>query len=239
MSFHWPLNEAVATDAEGIAALFAQSWRSSFAQLQFRDLDPRTLSAALSPQIAQQMKLAGVSFVVVRKPDTKEVVAVAQWTLPEKDQGMTQETPDDEDERQALEDEVFRKSLPANSNKDLIMDFTKGVRDVRNGILQGQRHFRLDNLATHPAYRRQGLARRLIEQVLGRADAENVPVYLETASANPARELYQQLGFEMQGQHVMEDLGRYATRDELERCGGISMHTHVAFVRGRRGEPWC
>jgi ribosomal protein S18 acetylase RimI-like enzyme len=241
MSRDWPLVEAEAADAEGIASLFAQSWRSPFSRLQFAmaDSDLDTLSAALAPRIAQQMRLTAVSFVVVRNPATKEVVAVAQWTLPAEDPGLTQESPDDQDERQALEDEVFRKNLPANSNKELIMDFTTGLRDLRNRILQGQRHYLLDNLATHASYQRQGLARRLIEQVLQRADEENVPVYLETASDNPAGEMYRRLGFEEQGRHVLEDLGRYATREELERCEGISAHTHVAFVRGRRGGSWC
>jgi ribosomal protein S18 acetylase RimI-like enzyme len=241
MSRDWLLVEAEATDAEGIASLFAQSWRSPFSRLQFamEDSDLDTLTAALASRIAQQMELAAVSFVIVRNPATKEVVAVAQWTLPVEDHDIVQESPDDQDERQALEDEVFRKNLPANSNKDLIMDFTTGLRDLRNRILRGQRHYLLDNLATHPAHRRQGLARRLIEQVLQRADEENMPVYLETASDNAAGEMYRRLGFEAQGRLVMEHLGRYATCEELERCGGISTHTHVAFVRGRHGGSWC
>jgi ribosomal protein S18 acetylase RimI-like enzyme len=239
MSRDWHIVEATAADAEGIASLFALSWRSPFSRLQFGDGDLATLTAGMGPRIAQQMELPNVSFVVVRNPATQEVVAVAQWTLPMEDQDMGQETQDDQDERQALEDEVYRKNLPANSNKNLIMDFTAGLRDVRCRILQGQKHFLLDNLATHPEYRGQGLARRLIEQVLRRADAEKVPVYLETASDNPASKLYRQLGFEEQGSYVMEDLGQYASREELERCGGIATHTHVAFVRRRSRVSSC
>jgi ribosomal protein S18 acetylase RimI-like enzyme len=239
MSPDWHMVEATAADAKGIALLFALSWQSPFSRLQFGDGDVHSLTAAMAPRIEQQMELPNVSFVVVHDPATEEVVAVAQWTLPVEDQSTMQETQEDQDERQALEDEVYRKNLPAGSNKELIMDFTTGLRDVRNGILQGQKHFLLDNLATHPEYRGQGLARRLIERVLLRADAEKMPVYLETASDNPAGKLYRQLGFEEQGQYVMADLGKYASHEQLERCGGISTHTHVAFVRRCGGVSSC
>jgi ribosomal protein S18 acetylase RimI-like enzyme len=235
MSPDWHMIDATAADAEGIASLFALSWQSPFSRLQFGDSDLSSLTAAMAPRIAQQMELPNVSFVVVHDPAIEEVVAVAQWTLPVEDQSTRQETQEDQDERQELEDEVYRKNLPASSNKALIMDFTTGLRDVRNGIVRGEKHFLLDNLATHPDYRGQGLARRLIERVLLRADAEKMPVYLETASDNPASKLYRQLGFEEQGQYAMEDLGKYASSEELERCGGISTHTHIVFVRRRGG----
>lgn len=56
----------------------------------------------------------------------------------------------DAEERQEMEDEAYRKRLPENSNKDLIMEFTVQLRKMRNKCL-GHKHYLLENLATHPS----------------------------------------------------------------------------------------
>jgi ribosomal protein S18 acetylase RimI-like enzyme len=234
MSCDWPITQATDGDTEAIALLFAMSWRSPFSRLQFGDIDPLALSAIMAPRIQQQMEVRQVLFVVVRSPITQQVVAVAQWTIPASEGGATEETQEEnveDHERQALEDEVYRKKLPEHSNKDLIMDFTIGLRKLRRQVLKGQKHYLLDNLATHPDYRGQGFASRLIEYILPQAEAQNAVVYLETASDNPAARMYRRLGFEEQGSYTMKDLTKFVPREELERCGGISAHTHMAFVK--------
>jgi ribosomal protein S18 acetylase RimI-like enzyme len=230
MSRNWPVSEAVHADSTGIASLFALSWTSPFSRLQFGDIDPLTLTTALAPRISQQIKARNLSFLVVHEPDTQNVVAVAQWTLPTEDP-VTEETQDELDERQFLEDELYRKNLPVHSNKDLIMEFTVGLRALRTRLLRGRKHYLLDNLATHPDYRGRGLASHLIKWVLRKADAEGVLVYLETASDNSAAGLYQRLGFEEWGRYTIQDLGEFVAREELERCGSTTVHTHVAYVR--------
>jgi GNAT superfamily N-acetyltransferase len=165
MSRNWPVSEAVHADSTGIASLFALSWTSPFSRLQFGDIDPLTLTTALAPRISQQIKARNLSFLVVHEPDTQNVVAVAQWTLPTEDP-VTEETQDELDERQFLEDELYRKNLPVHSNKDLIMEFTVGLRALRTRLLRGRKHYLLDNLATHPDYRGRGLASHLIKWVL-------------------------------------------------------------------------
>lgn len=46
-----------------------------------------------------------------------------------------------------------------------------------------------------PAYQRQGLGRQALETVLLQADAENVSVSLSVLKVNPAKHLYDRLGF--------------------------------------------
>jgi ribosomal protein S18 acetylase RimI-like enzyme len=230
MTRNWPLSEAVHADSIEIASLFALSWTSSFSRLQFGQVDYLALGTAMVPRIAEQMKMSNILFVVIREPDAGKVVAVAQWTLPSNEPTI-EETQEERDDRQMLDDELYRKNLPKHSNKDLIMDFTIGLRTLRNWLLQGQKHYLLDNLATHPDYRRKGLASRLIEWVFPRADVEGALVYLETASDNPAAGLYRRLGFEERGHYTIEHLGKFAGREELERCGGITEHTHIALLK--------
>lgn len=173
-----------------------------------------------------------MQFMVVRDPTNQEAVAVAQWTLPAaEDVVQDMESADEKKERQQFEDEAFRKSLPENSNRELVVEFTVGLRELRQRVLQGRRHFLLENLATHPDFRGKGLARRLIEWTFSRADEMNVLVYLETASDNPAMRLYQRLGFEEKDHYTIDDLTKFVTDRELEMYGADRRHTHVAFIK--------
>jgi ribosomal protein S18 acetylase RimI-like enzyme len=234
MSRSWPISKATEEDAEGIASLFVESWVTPFSRLQLGDVDPTTMIAAMAPRIARQVTKPDMKLFVVRDPATKQVVAVAQWMSPVTDPADT-ETQEEQEERQALEDELYVKSLPERNNKDLIMEFIVGMRLVRQRLLQGENHYLLNNLATHPGYRCQGLASRLIEQMLPRADAEGVIVCLETASDNPAAKMYRRLGFEEYDEFTIKDLSKFASKQELDRCGGISQHAHVAFYRRPKG----
>lgn len=80
----------------------------------------------------------------------------------------------------------------------------------------------LENLATHPSYRGQGLASKLIDWAFVRADEEGIIVYLDTARDNKALQLYKKLGFEEVGSTTIEDLRIH---------GGEGSHTHVALIR--------
>lgn len=80
----------------------------------------------------------------------------------------------------------------------------------------------LENLATSPEYRRKGLASQLIQSIFPRADAENVPIYLDTDKDDIAINLYRKLGFVEVDQATFDDLSVY---------GGRGSHSHVALVR--------
>lgn len=232
MSLEWDILDATATDSTVIAFLFAQSWTSPFSQLQFGRIDPSTLATAMASQIEQQIKNPSSRFLVARHSETRQIAAVAQWAVHLEDIGAGMlETQQEIDERQRFDDELLRSKLPESSNHALIMEFTVGMRELRQQILQGRKHYLLENLVTHPEYRGKGLAGRLVQWVFPSADKDDLLVYLETASDNPAMRLYKKLGFEEQGHHTIEDLSKFAGKAELEACGSEAFHTHVAFIR--------
>ncbi|EDU40890.1 acetyltransferase [Pyrenophora tritici-repentis] len=226
------LSNALPSDAVAIAAILALSWKSPFSQLQFGSTDPHTLAAAITPRIAQQITDASMLFHVARRRGTQQVESVAQWTVPSdvSDAAMV-ESARQREERQEFEDEVYYNSLPEYCNNPLIMAFTVGLRSLRERVLCERKHFLLENIATHPDHRGQGLAAQLIERVLSQADKQQVLVYLDTASDNSAAHLYKRLGFEEQGCHTIRNLSRFVEEAELERMGVGNDHTHVAFVR--------
>jgi len=223
---------ATREDAAAIATLFAQSWTSPFTQLQLGYVDTSPLIAGLEPRIARQIDRPGAMFLVIRDLYTREVVSVAQWTLPATENDVvTNETREEMEERQRFDDEAYRARLPDSSNKDLILEFTVGLREMKLRLLRGRKHYYLDNLATHPDYRGKGLASRLIEWVTMRADQEGMLVYLDTADDNPAIRLYKRLGFEMKDQSTIESFRPLVRERDLEMYGGDGTHVHVAFVR--------
>lgn len=61
-----------------------------------------------------------------------------------------------------------------------------------------------------------------MEWVFPQADAQNVVVYLDTASDNKAMLLYKRLGFKVKASQTIEDLSKY---------GGEGSETHVALIR--------
>jgi GNAT superfamily N-acetyltransferase len=229
MATEFDITEARPADAEAIASLFALSWVSPFTRLQWGQIEP----SAMVPRLAARMVKESSRFLVTRSRETGEVVAVAQWTMPVMPDANNEnaEPEDDREERQQFEDEVYKRNLPENSNKGLVMAFTLGLRQLREETLQGRRHFLLENLATHPDHRGKGLASRLVKWAFPVADEQQVLVYLDTASGSPAERLYKKLGFEEQGQNTIKDLSRFASLDILRELDCEMDHTHVAFIR--------
>jgi ribosomal protein S18 acetylase RimI-like enzyme len=227
------ISEAQPADAVAIASLFAHSWTSPFTRLQFGQVDPVQLATSMVPRIAEQMVKMNSKFIVARHVERQEIAAVAHWTMPDDTDvdAVVEEADQDTVERQQFEDEVFRRSLPDRSNKALVMEFTIGLRQLREQTLQGRRHILLENLATHLQYRGMGLASRLVGWASVLADDSQLLVYLDTASDNPAARLYERLGFEEQGRHTIEDLRKFAAAEDIENLGCDIKHTHVAFLR--------
>jgi ribosomal protein S18 acetylase RimI-like enzyme len=251
MLSQYTLSPAQPTDAPAIANIYGQSWVSPFTQLKWGRVSPATLAALMVPRIEREMNGPHTQWMVMRcaAPDgekEEEVAAVATWTVPHDE--VVEESAEDRVERLEFEDELYRKALPDVCNKDLSVEFRSGLRKLRRDTLQGRRYFgksfpsspsthftsplthsltALDNIATHPAHRGKGLASQLITWGTSQADAQNVVVYLDTASYNPAKRIYAKLGFEEQGNSSkIEDLGKF---------GGEGSHTQVAFVRYPKG----
>ena len=75
------------------------------------------------------------------------------------------------------------------------------------GLLKLQREpgtWHLHQLQLAGDVRGQGLGRRILEQILTEADRARVPVTLSVLKANPARRLYERLGFVAVGEDAIE-----------------------------------
>ena len=64
-------------------------------------------------------------------------------------------------------------------------------------VAEGEREFTLIDIALLSGYRNSGIGSHLIRQLLDRARAAGKPVRLQVLKSNPARHLYERLGFEM------------------------------------------
>jgi len=60
---------------------------------------------------------------------------------------------------------------------------------------EGEREIALVDVALIPEFRNQGIGRYLLDQLLARAAAVKKPVRLHVSKLNPARRLYERLGF--------------------------------------------
>ncbi|KAF2020528.1 hypothetical protein BU24DRAFT_416204 [Aaosphaeria arxii CBS 175.79] len=146
MATTYTVSKASPSDAHAIASIFAHSWTSPFTRLQFGHVDPSALAHAMAPGIVSQMQNPLVDFRVIRDlSDSEEVIAAAQWKLPEEDAigEEDEETLEEKEERRQFEDDAYRNKLPDDSNKDLIMEFTVGLRGLRERTLGGRRHYRM------------------------------------------------------------------------------------------------
>jgi hypothetical protein len=138
MSNEYPISKASLSDAAAIASLFSLSWTSPFSKLTSGNVEPTALAESMAPRISEHMRKESIVFIVARDPETQNVVSVAQWKLPstvQDEEEHREETTEEKEERQQFEDENHRRRLPETSNKDLIMDFMAGVRNLQEQLL--------------------------------------------------------------------------------------------------------
>ncbi len=79
--------------------------------------------------------------------------------------------------------------------------FFEYYAEVRERVVP-RRYWYLQILAVDPAYQGQGLARRLLEPMLARADREGLPCYLETQLEKNVA-LYKHFGFEVADEGII------------------------------------
>ena len=58
----------------------------------------------------------------------------------------------------------------------------------------------IDSLYLVPAYQRRGIGTRLLRDIIAEAQAANVELRISAATINPARRLYERLGFVLTGE---------------------------------------
>ena len=62
-------------------------------------------------------------------------------------------------------------------------------------VARGEREFQLFNLMINPEFQNQGLGTAVLRGLLAEARAGGIPVRLQVLKVNPARRLYERLGF--------------------------------------------
>ena len=111
----------------------------------------------------------------------------------------------------AVQDANYRATFPAASF-DLIVSGAEVLG--RLYVDRGEHAWSVLDIALLPQHQRKGIGKRLLRHLLAEAGAAGKPVRLHVEQANPARRLYQRLGFEQ-----IEDQGIYLL---LECKPGIS-----------------
>lgn len=107
------------------------------------------------------------------------------------------------------QDAYYRATFTAASY-DLIVEGDQVLG--RLYVQRGERVWLVLDIALLPRHRRQGIGTRLLEQVIAEAESAGKPVQIHVEQFNPARRLYDRLGFSQ-----VEDQGVYLL---LERpCG--------------------
>jgi ribosomal protein S18 acetylase RimI-like enzyme len=87
---------------------------------------------------------------------------------------------------------------------DLRVIEVDGVPAGRFYVNRGSEEIRLVDIALLPEYRRGGIGTRLVEDLLAEAESRGLPVTAHVEVFNPARSLYNRLGFQ-----TVEDRGVY------------------------------
>jgi ribosomal protein S18 acetylase RimI-like enzyme len=71
-------------------------------------------------------------------------------------------------------------------------------KDVgRISVTRDARQVSVDNIHILPAYQGKGIGKYIMQQILKEADAQNLPTVLYLLQTNPAKSLYESLGFQV------------------------------------------
>lgn len=115
------------------------------------------------------------------------------------------------------QDSYYRATF-SNTTYDLIIDGDDVLG--RLYVHRGEQAWLVLDIALLPIYRRRGIGTRLLERVIEEAEAAGKPVEIHVEQFNPARTLYDRLGFRQ-----VEDQGVYLL---LARpCGAVNVERNV------------
>ncbi len=139
--------------------------------------------------------LDGVELRPNRETDREFLVALYASTRSD-EMAATSWTPDERDAfvrmQFDLQDRHYRSAYP-HAEHSLIVG---GGRPVGRVIVdRGAREIRVVDISLMPEHRGHGIGSALLRRVLAEATVAGVPVGLSVQAANPARHLYEQLGF--------------------------------------------
>ncbi|KAH7025061.1 acyl-CoA N-acyltransferase [Microdochium trichocladiopsis] len=205
---------AAADDAEGIARVMLNTTESEFSRLQRGTMGDEDSQARMATRLQSVIASPEQHVVVARVQETGEIASAAVWAIKE------EEAVPSADER-ARKIEERRQAFDPRMNVEYIVELMQKLGDLEHSLVQGRKHWLLDNLATLPEHRRQGLAGKLVEWPLEMADREGILCFLTTADGGGGESLYKKYGFERVG----------AAEFDLAKYGGSGPHTHIAMLR--------
>jgi ribosomal protein S18 acetylase RimI-like enzyme len=122
-----------------------------------------------------------------------EELAVVPWTAEQKEAFLRMQF--------TLQDAHYRGNYPGASFDVLVVG---GLPAGRLYVSRRPEEIRVMDIALLPEFRRRGIGERVLRDVLAEADRDGVPVSLSVAWNNPARRLYERVGFS-----VVADQGVY------------------------------
>jgi GNAT superfamily N-acetyltransferase len=114
--------------------------------------------------------------------------------------------------------------LPASGNRQLQEYFNAKVEQALKAEFAGMHCFEVRELnVLGPDYWRKGIASRLLDWIIPKADKKNIPIVL--AATPPGYPLYLKHGFvEIEG-------GNRIVECDMSEWGGIGIHRHVLMIR--------
>ena len=111
------------------------------------------------------------------------------------------------------EQEQRERVLHAFDDIRLIRRDTETIGMVK--VTRSAQAWHLMQIQVVPAWQGRGVGRQVIAQILSEAHGNNVPVWLSVLKVNPARKLYERLGFAV----VAQKENSYAMRADPPRGG--------------------
>ncbi|KXJ86550.1 acyl-CoA N-acyltransferase [Microdochium bolleyi] len=215
----YTIDLATPADAEAVAAVMLSTTEREFSRLQRGTIDPGHNLSRLTSRYRSMLLDDPTQHVIVARAgdETGTVAAAAQWVLKEAEVVPTSE------ERAALREER-KKALDPRLNVAYIMDILQKLGDMEYDVVQGNKHWELENLATLPEHRRQGLAGKLVEWPLAKADADGIPCFLTTDEGGDGERLYAKYGFDRVADVVFD----------LTKFGGSGQQRHIGMLRKPR-----
>ena len=98
----------------------------------------------------------------------------------------------------AAQDQHYRTNYPGATLDVIEVD---GERAGRLYVHRGPEEIRIMDIALAPAFRGQGIGTELLRALIAEADAGRRTLSIHVEGANPARSLYERLGFQPAGEH--------------------------------------
>ena len=98
----------------------------------------------------------------------------------------------------AAQDAHYREHYPGATLDVIEVD---GEPAGRLYVHRGQRDIRIMDIALAPAFRRHGIGSGLLRALIGEASASEKTLSIHVEMNNPARRLYERLGFQPAGEH--------------------------------------